>query len=85
MMKFLGATSSGVALDLAAADCLALADAVAFAQRRDAPGNWEHLAALGAALHACAIVASLDTIQADGIKPAEVVAHVRRVWGANGE
>lgn len=81
-MKFVNGTAGGVLLNLDATDCLAVADAIAYANRLDIDyKDFNHLAALGAAFTACAIVAALDTLEDTRVPGEEALADTRRVWG----
>ncbi len=81
-MRFINGTRGGVLLELDPTDCLVIADAIAYANSMDNSGlAFNHAAALGAALTACAIVAALDTMEDTKVPGPEALAHTRRVWG----
>ncbi len=81
-MKFITGTRGDVLLELDPTDCLAIADAMAYANSMDNSGlAFNHTAALGAAFTACAIVAALDTLEDTKVPGPEALADTRRVWG----
>ncbi len=81
-MKFITGTRGGVLLELDPTDCLAIADAIAYANKMDSSYlDFNHTAALGAAFTACAIVAALDTLADTKVPGPEALADTRRVWG----
>jgi len=81
-MKFIDGTRGGVLLELDPTDCLVIADAIAYANSRDNIAlDFNHAAAIGVALTACAIVGALDTLEDTKVPGDEALADTRRVWG----
>ncbi len=80
-MKLLTIAPIAVTVELDATDCLVLADALATARYYDACPDHSLVNALRAALEACAVLATTDTLRDSQTPEGAMLADTRRVWG----
>jgi hypothetical protein len=79
-MKIVGFDALTATLDLDPTDCLALADACAAALFHDAVADRNLVAALRAALEACAVISATDTLRDNRVPEAGMLDDTRKVW-----